>query len=580
MTKIAVVDEAKCNSSECQLECINFCPINRKKQENECIYLDEQENATIEEDLCIGCKICQNKCPFDAISIVNLSQEQGDLIHQYGKNTFRLYNLPAPKQGKVVGLLGRNGIGKSTALNILAGEIKPNLGHYQEEQDWQEIIENFRGTEIQNYLQKLHEDDIEVSYKPQRVNQIKQHYTGKVSDFLTEKVPGLELDSVWDKDLQDLSGGELQRTAIAGTIADGSDIALFDEPSSYLDVRQRLKVAQKIRKLAQTREVLVIEHDLASLDYLSDEIHVLYGNPGVYGVVAQSLTERSGINQFLQGFMEQENVRIRQDSIQFLQRSKEVKKRQTLLKIPQLRKQLGDFQLKTEAGELKKGEVLAAFGRNALGKTTLARLIAGKMEPDSGQIEDISLSYKPQYISPDYSESVRQLLTNKGDRDIYSQDYQVQIMAPFRLEELLDSQVKNLSPGELQRVAVALSLSREAEVYLLDEPTAFLDVEMRMLLAKNLRKFIEQEDKTAIIIDHDLLLLDFIADRALVFEGEPGKQGFARSPQPLRQGINRFLQDLGITFRRDPETGRPRANKQGSQKDKQQKENGNYYCPR
>jgi len=579
MTRIAVVDEAKCNSSECQLECINFCPVNRKKQENECVYLNDKEVSTIEEELCIGCKICQNKCPFDAISIVNLSEEGGELIHQYDKNAFRLYNLPAPKQGKVVGLLGRNGIGKSTALNILAGEIKPNLGHYQKEQSWQDIIKSFRGTEIQNYLKKLHEKDIEVSYKPQRVNQIKQHYSGKVSEFLPHKVEGLELDSIWDKNLEDLSGGELQRMAIAATIAKESDIALFDEPSSYLDVGQRLKVAKKIRELAQEREVLVIEHDLAALDYLSDEIHVLYGKPSVYGIVAQSLTERRGINQFLEGFMEQENVRIRQDAIKFLKRSKEVKKRNTLLELPQLEKRLGDFKLTTEAGELKRGEVLAAFGRNALGKTTLAKLIAGKLEPDKGQIERVSLSYKPQYISPDYSESVRQLLTNKGDRDIYSQEYKVQIMEPFQIEELLDSQVKNLSPGELQRVAVALCLSRDAEVYLLDEPTAFLDVETRMLLAKNLRKFIEQEEKTAIIIDHDLLLLDFIADRALVFEGQPGKEGHARSPQPLKEGINRFLQNLGITFRRDPETGRPRANKQGSQKDKQQKDKGEYYCP-
>lgn len=576
MPQIAIVDPDICNPEKCSLECINSCPINRKGED--CIVLNEEGDlALIDEPLCIGCGICPKKCPLDAITIINLKEEEGDLIHQYGKNSFRLYNLPAPKKGKVVGLLGKNGIGKSTALDILAGELKPNLGDYEKDRSWDEIIKKFRGTELQNYLEKLSSEDMTVSHKPQRVNQIKNKYSGKVSDFLDEKVEGLELDKIWDKNLEDLSGGELQRMAIAAAILKESDIALFDEPSSYLDVRQRLMVAKKIREVAREREVVVIEHDLATLDYLSDEIHVLFGTPGAYGIVSTSLTEKSGINQFLEGFLKQENTRIRKESIDFPERSKELKERETLIEIPELEKTLGDFKLKTEEGDLKKGEVLGIVGRNALGKTTLAKIIAGKLEPDEGEIENLSLSYKPQYISPDFSGTVRELLSEHAD--IYSQEYKTKIIGPFDLEDLLDQKVGNLSPGELQRVAVALCLSRDAEVYLLDEPTAFLDVEKRVEFAKNLRRYMEREEKTCIVIDHDLLLLDFIADRAMVFDGNPGKEGIAKTPQTLKKGVNSFLKDVEITFRRDPTTGRPRANKKGSQKDKEQKEAGKYYCP-
>lgn len=576
MPQIAIVDPDVCNPEKCGLECINSCPVNR--QGKDCIFLNEGGDlARIDESLCIGCGICPKKCPLDAINIINLKEEKGELIHQYGKNSFRLYNLPVPREGRVVGLLGKNGIGKSTALKILAGEIKPNLGEYECEMEWGEIIKKFRGTELQNYLEKMKDEDIKVSYKPQRVNKIKKHYSGKVSEFLDEKVEGLELDKIWDKKLEDLSGGELQRLAIAAAILKESDITLFDEPSSYLDVRQRLLVAQKIREIAQERKVVVIEHDLASLDYLSDEIHILFGAPGAYGVISTPLTERSGINQFLEGFLKQENVRIRKEAINFPERTKQVRKKEKLIEISEIEKELGGFNLKTESGELRKGEILGIFGRNALGKTTLAKIIAGKIEPDKGEIERLSLSYKPQYISPDFSGTVRDLLSEEAD--VYSQEYKARIINPFDLEDLLDREVGELSSGELQRAAVALCLSRDAEVFLLDEPTAFLDVEKRVEFAKNLRKFMEREEKTGIIIDHDLLLLDFIADRAMVFDGEPGKKGIARSPQPLREGINAFLKDVEVTFRRDPTTGRPRANKKGSRKDKEQKEKGEYYCP-
>jgi len=79
------------------------------------------------------------------------------------------------------------------------------------------------------------------------------------------------------------------------------------------------------------------------------------------------------------------------------------------------------------------------------------------------------------------------------------------------------------------------------------------------------------------VIDHDLLLMDYIADRAIIFKGEPGKTGKATQPMKTGDAMNKFLKNIDITFRKDPDTGRPRANKEGSQKDKKQRKDNEYY---
>lgn len=125
-----------------------------------------------------------------------------------------------------------------------------------------------------------------------------------------------------DRDIRVLSGGELQRFAIAAVAVQNSDVYMFDEPSSYLDVKQRLTAAAVIRQILETgdgdrRYVLVVEHDLAVLDYLSDYVCVLYGAAGAYGVVTMPLSVRVGINAFLAGFLPSENLRFRDHSLTF-----------------------------------------------------------------------------------------------------------------------------------------------------------------------------------------------------------------------------------------------------------------------
>ncbi|MBN1786088.1 MAG: ribosome biogenesis/translation initiation ATPase RLI, partial [Candidatus Methanofastidiosa archaeon] len=133
------------------------------------------------------------------------------------------------------------------------------------------------------------------------------------------------------------------------------------------------------------------------------------------------------------------------------------------------------------------------------------------------------------------------------------------------------------SGGELQRTAIATCLSKNADLYLLDEPSAYLDVEQRLATAKVIRRRMEKGDTAAIIVEHDLVTTDYVSDRTIVFSGKPSVEGEASSPMSVRDGMNRFLSKLNITFRRDSENGRPRANKLDSQLDRRQKDIGEYY---
>ncbi|MBI5355306.1 MAG: ribosome biogenesis/translation initiation ATPase RLI [Candidatus Aenigmarchaeota archaeon] len=580
--RVAVVDKETCNPKKCGEICERMCPINRKG--DPCIVIGEK--ASIVEDLCIGCGICINVCPVNAINIVNTPEQLKESpIHRYGINEFVLYRLPIPVKGEVVGLLGQNGTGKTTALKILSGEAKPNLGEVGKDQKWDDVIKIFRGSELQDYLRKLEKREVRAVYKPQHVDKIPRAYKGSVSAFLSkiderkaipELLKRLDITHVEGRKMEELSGGELQRVAIAASLSKEGDIYYIDEPTSFLDVNQRLNVARLIREFSERKMVLVVEHDLAVLDYIADRVHLLYGVPGVYGIVSKPYGTRIGINTFLEGYVKEDNVRLRDKPIKFtvFAQSEKSSKQSPIIEFTDISKKLGDFRLEVSAGQINGNEVLGIFGANALGKTTFAKILAGAEKPDSGEVSSkITISYKAQYISA--SGYVNDILSSSG-QNIYSEEYRAGIIVPFALERLLERDVKELSGGELQRVAIALCLSRKADCYLLDEPSAYLDAEQRLILAKTIRSFSET-GKSVIVIDHDILFLDYIADRGMVFVGTPGKVGTALAPTHLRESFNRFLKGLGITFRRDPHSGRPRANKKDSQKDREQKAANEYY---
>ncbi|CAD7922392.1 unnamed protein product [Amoebophrya sp. A25] len=253
----------------------------------ECISVSLKKEIEVWDEMCLACLNRAKKTPDDAVKVVKLpSNLTADTTHQYGANAFKLHRLPMPSPGQVVGILGSNGTGKSTACKVLAGTLKPNLGNFRDKQPtWQEIVKYYRGSDLQNYFSALVEDRLTVSMKPQLDSDYARQLRGqKVSDFIDQQVQerclpcygGAKTLPKWfntrktfildqmelgehllNRDCGDLSGGEMQRLAIAMACLPEANVYIFDEPSSFLDVKQRLTAVRLIRQLA---------HDSSSLN--------------------------------------------------------------------------------------------------------------------------------------------------------------------------------------------------------------------------------------------------------------------------------------------------------------------------
>ncbi len=581
--RIMVVKKDKCNPQGCGgYLCMKVSPSNRMGKE--AIVKSKDGKVEVNEEVITDAdRISAKKCPFDALKMINLPEElEKEPVHRYGKNGFALYNLPSPLFGKVTGVVGQNGIGKSTALKILSGSLTPNFGGGEDteaeeemKEGYEELAEYFKGSEAQSYFEKLSRGEIEVSYKPQQVELIPERFSGTVSELLRgvdekdgfeEMVEKLELEKVLDTDISDISGGELQKVALAATVLKDADVYLFDEPTSYLDVKQRLKTARFIRSLPdENTGVMVVEHDLIILDYMTDAVHVMYGEEDCYGVVSQPKSNKAGINIYLEGYTKEENVRFRSKKIEF--ETTRLSKRSgadVLAEWPRFHKDLGRFHLDADSGEICEEELIGVIGENGIGKTTFVEELS-EIEEE----KDLAVSYKPQYLSGD------ETLTDTIIQD--AMKYQRQLVDKLNLKELKGKSLKELSGGQLQRIKIAEALSRDADLYLLDEPSAYLDAEQRLVVSRVIKEMMELREKSTLVVDHDLLFIDYLSDRLLVFHGEPGVEGEASAPSSMKKGMSSFLKKIGITFRRDEANNRPRVNKQDSQRDKKQKREGRYY---
>ncbi|MEM5825839.1 MAG: ribosome biogenesis/translation initiation ATPase RLI [Candidatus Aenigmatarchaeota archaeon] len=598
MSRIVVLDKELCNPGKCNYLCISTCPKNRSGEK--CITKDEKSfheesklpYPRIDENICIGCALCSKRCNFKALKVVNLPEAiKEDPIFQYGVNGFRLFRLPILTKG-IIGILGENGTGKTTAINILAGNIKPNLG--REEANWNEIIKLYRGTELYNYLKMLAENKARVSFKKQQPDELLRDFKSldeiEIKETFIEK---FNIDTK-NKTLSQLSGGELQKIAIASALSKDADIYFLDEPSSFLDIRERLNVAKIIREFSEKEEktIVLVEHDLAVLDYLADKIHITFGEPGAYGIVSNSYSTRQGINAFLNGYLKSENVRIG-EPIRFLDLEEKREWKEKLITFTKIEKRFENFHLIVEPSEIYRGEILAIFGANSLGKTTFAKILAGILDFEGEISKNIKVSYKPQYISSINSEAsvenvleemkekvkseIREEKNEKNEEEVRQAIEDLErifniLVEKLELQRIMHKKLKSLSGGELQRVAIALCLMRNADFYLLDEPSAYLDVKQRMSLIKIIKNF----GKSIAIIDHDITLLSSLSHRAMLFSGIPKVNGHAKILL-LDEALNEFLKELGVTFRLDEETRRPKPNKPNSVKDREQKERNKYF---
>ncbi|MFA4960114.1 MAG: ribosome biogenesis/translation initiation ATPase RLI [Candidatus Pacearchaeota archaeon] len=566
--KLAIVHHEKCKPALCGHECKKYCPIEKKEMDS-CVTIGGK--AKIEEKTCIGCTICQKRCPFEAIDIINLpSVKDEDLVYRYGENGFALYGLPTPREGNVLGLLGRNGIGKSTAIKILAGQEKLRIRGSEIEP-----IEFFKASELGTYFESLKKK--KVSYKPQNLSKLSANI--KVIDLLKQRgaekeilkfAEKLGVSQILENKMDKLSGGELQKIAIIAASLGESDIYFFDEPLAYLDISERLRVSDFIKEIGVDKSVIVVEHDLLILDYLTDNLNLFFGSVGAFGLVSDVKTSKYGVNSYLQGFLKEENLRIRDKELNFNFSRNSSLGGHRISSWPDFKLKFeSGFELEAKGGEIRQNHVTGILGRNGTGKTTFVKAIVGEIDTNSGKLDlNLDISYKSQYLLSDSNEIVRDIC--------FREKINKKMMSLFNLGVLLHKKINELSGGELQRFSIARCLSKEADIYLIDEPSAYLDVEERISVAKVIKDMMIEKEKTAFVVDHDLLLVSYLADSIINFEGEPGVRGMSSEIKSFEEGIGELLKNLDITLRKDKDSGRPRINKRGSVLDREQKEKGEW----
>ncbi|MFX0102983.1 MAG: ribosome biogenesis/translation initiation ATPase RLI [Candidatus Hodarchaeota archaeon] len=617
MRKVYKIDYSRCSNSTCGRPCIEKCPIvisnktrkkNQKKVEEPIRFKASTEKIIIKEEFCIKCGICANVCPLDAVYTMNVLEEDTSQVptHRYqqdeGIEGFRLYGLPTLMPGRVTGLCGPNGIGKTTMLNILSGTLKPNFGHkhIQEENYWNVFLDSVKENELREHFSALYKDDRVVAYKQQVLKILFEKYKGKtILDILegTKKIDdgffnsildNLDIHSIKDRFLEQCSGGELQRFALALVLISDADVYLIDEPCTFLDVKKRIELADLLQERAggngsgKQYPVLVVEHDLAILDYLSDVVHLFYGVPHQFGILTRVQSNKAGINSYLDGFVKAENVQFRAKKIGFKRTigGRTWDNARIFTSYGRIQKTFDSFKLTIEPGTMYFSEILGVVGENGLGKSTFAKILAGELQPDPGsefsQVNAL-ISYKPQYITRDYGGTVKQFIMERSQNYDFGEQMLKTLYMPVGVDRLFDKEIEELSGGELQRVFICSCLAKKADLYILDEPSAYLDVEERLHISSIIRANTKRSYSTTICIEHDIQIADALADRLMIFKGKSGVEGTTIGPLNKREGMNQFLEILGITFRRDPNTGRARINKKGSQKDKFQRSTGEYF---
>ena len=584
--RIVVLDDERCQPN---MPAFDYLTKYAGMCGGECIQYTDKKWKILES----ACPVCFTRaklCPGDAVKVINLPTElETDMIHRYSLNGFRLFRLPTPTKENVVGILGPNGMGKSTAFNALAGRMIPNLGDWTKKDTvWDDVIATLPRGELRDFFVSVKNDEIKVALKPQNIDRLPKRVKGSVETLLRsvdernlfdDLINTLGIEKLLTRTIDQLSGGELQRIAICATMLRDADVYFFDEPSSYLDIYERMRIVGIIQELAKTKRVIVIEHDLAILDVLADLVHIVYGKKGAFGIFTPARSTRTAINAYLDGYLVEENVRIRDKPIRFLKHyDRRGEKGNPVVQWGGIKKELGDFTLTTGDGAVHRSEVVGVVGSNGTGKSTMIKILAGENTYDEGWVtEGATISYKPQHIDVDIDCTVQMWLDSELGMRWRSGEFNVNVIRSLGIEPLLPKRVKKLSGGERQAVSIALCLGRDADLYLLDEPSAHLDANARMEAAKAIRRTMEANEKSAFVIDHDVYFIDIVSDSLLVFEGEGGVEGKAMGPYSLRDGMNRFLNDVNITFRRDHDSKRPRINKSESRKDREQREVGDFY---
>ncbi|AYV76359.1 MAG: ABC transporter E family member 2 [Terrestrivirus sp.] len=639
--RVPIIDKDRCKPDRCNFECGLICPQN--KAGKECITLADIEDvakaltlkpdgtfkrkriAKINEDICSSCGLCANQkrgCPFSAVQLVNVPTElDGTGIHRYGENGFRIYRMPVLKPNCVTGLLGQNGIGKSTIVSILSNKMKPNFEVQNKILPDNEIISRFKGSEMHKYMTKLYNNELKVSLKPQHVDALISYLKAKkmdptVSEYLESKseykydlntnqgndedsqwfkrvITELELDKIANSKVLTLSGGELQRLVCATTLLTKADVYIFDEPTNYLDIRKRLDMAHLINNLVKPDVyVLVIEHDLTILDYMSEYVCIMYGTPGAFGIVSIPMSTPNAINTYFEGYIAGENMRFRESEYNLM--GLNVPENDTIINEYQMEYRGGqvifdNFHLEIKDGSVPmKSSITVILGENGSGKTTFINHLVKEL--------DISVSFKPQYLSIDKFinkdgtyPTVRDFLLNNIRSMCIEPMFISDVIKPMNMEKIYDRTLNELSGGELQRFFITYCLGANTHIYLIDEPSGMLDIEQRVIVAKVLKRFAVHYGKILFVVEHDMMIAASLGSElnsqvvfmdTCVDHDTNKRKSIANKSVKFSEGINHFLKFLNVTFRTDSQMAkhkRPRINKLNSTKDREQKLSGKYY---
>lgn len=542
----------KCQPTKCQQECARKCPKNM--QGYKCITFteDKEKKAVISRDLCIGCGICPKKCPFDAIEMVNINIPKDVLdapLHSY--THFSLYALNISLATKITGLIGMNGVGKSTLIKIISGELKPNYGGGKSNQN----------VNFARYLQSTRD----VFVKCQDITKTAEMIADKkVREIIQEP----ELDHLNDRLIKNLSGGELQRVLLYQALESKCDLIAIDEFSNYLDVVQRIKMCERIK--ASESKLLVCDHDLMLMDLLCKGLYIIYGSRSHYGGISQFKNTGVGINEFIDGRLGSENLLIRDKVLKLNAKAEIIEREDPVLLFDYPEHKISyekSFCLQIAKGSIYSKEVIYIVGENGTGKTSYLKWISNYFA---------SNSYKPQELKATFEGTVDELLQKRIPVAYTNEQFVTKVMKPLEIYKLTNTLVKSLSGGELQRLAITLTMGKGADLYLFDEPSACLDCDFRIIVAKILKDFICETGKACIVIEHDLNMT-MTADKIIYFSGKPGILTEASAAVEIKQGINTFMKNINTTIRLDKTHQRPRLNSIDSQKDKDQKKIGNYF---
>lgn len=586
--RVAIIDPERCKPHKCNKECKQKCPVNYTGKQ--CVIVDKGAKvAKISEDLCTGCGICVKVCPFSAIKIYRLPTEiASQLTHSYGENNFKLYKMLVPKINIIQGIIGSNGVGKSTLINIMGNKLTHDSDY---------LLNKYKGTELFKYLTDLYSKKLVIKVKPQNVDLLQKFYKKKNpaaivknelakyynhdDPFHKQVYEALEINKFENNTVSTVSGGEMQKLAIAATLLCNAtaNVFIFDEFTNYLDVCQRILVSNLIQALKQfeNKYIFVIDHDLSILDYTCDVMSIIYGKPGAYGIVSSSYPCSEAINMFFEGRIAQENTRFRdtpfsfrseleyEDETDIVAKDQGLKYYDTTINYPNL-------NINISGSNIISNGIYMILGKNGTGKTTFLNHVA----------KDLIVSYKTQYVTFDekyLSMTVRDYLYTKIRKSMCEQLF-INSIKGF-IDNLYEKKIKNLSGGEAQKIAIVECLGTNADVYLLDEPSANLDIEQRYIATKLIKRFLLQYKKIGFIVEHDIMMAiafnNDVYNSRIILVTNNNDVSQVHVPCDYTTGINQFLKSMDITFRTEQRHKRPRINKKDSQKDQEQKEACRYY---